>query len=180
MPETVPSTVFFVHDGNEVYTSRFKRNMVCVEVEEHRPLHGTSFWESKCFKGMSVTFIMTHLNFHKDEYTILLCDNIQLSSLDSVVGGEYLISLFLKIAYCHELPSISSIFPWSWVGVHHREERSDPENKNISRHCWIASFIAMTERLTRHTMRKRGNYFPSTRFFRNSRICGLRSSRARA
>lgn len=97
MPKTVPSTVFFIHDGNEIDASGFQRDMIGIQIEKHCPLHGTPFHGSKSLKGMSMALVSTQLYFYKNKESIFLCNNIELSSFDGIIGSNDFVSLLLEI-----------------------------------------------------------------------------------
>lgn len=106
MPDPM-STHCIRHNPDEVDTDMIERESALRHIQHDRPLEGSSFWESKSIKWVSVRLIGTVFDF--DEYREILAshDDVDLSSLDLVVTIDNLISLGLQIAYCDILSGVS-------------------------------------------------------------------------
>lgn len=108
MPETVPfGTVFFGHKSDEVDTYFLDTDMMLHEIVHHCALHRLSLRRRESIKWMPMRFIIAITHFDEDMDSLFSCDNIDLSSLDSIVGLDDLISFLLEISYSSKFPLIS-------------------------------------------------------------------------
>jgi hypothetical protein len=115
MPDPM-STRWVRHDPNKVYTNEIEIESIFGYIEHDRPLEGSSFWESKSIKRMSMGIIGTV--FYFDEYRDILAshDDIDLTSLDLIITIDGLISLGLEIVYRDIFSGISDASSRRWQG----------------------------------------------------------------
>jgi hypothetical protein len=84
-----------------------ERESALRDIEHDRPLEGSSFWESKSIKRMSMRIIGTV--FYLDKYHEILSSHneVNLASLDLIVTIDNLISLGFEISDGDIFSSIS-------------------------------------------------------------------------
>lgn len=91
-------TRFHFLDSDKIYTDGFFSDFILHTVPLDREEKSSFFRRSERFYGTSVTFTCSVFDLKKDGYTVLFCDNINLSPFGcDKVGFDNLVPVFLEI-----------------------------------------------------------------------------------